>query len=1360
MTSEVPVATTSRNARATILQRAVWELLLAGILMTGAYFRFVGLDWDGDYHLHPDERFMTMVASSVHSVSSLSQYFNTATSTLNPNNVGYGFYVYGDLPLVLTRYLGELLNQTGYSQINLVGRFLSGLFDLGTVLMVFLIAMRLFKKTRLALLAAAFAALSVLPIQLSHFFTTDTFTNFFIFMGIYFAVRAFTADLPPLESPATDIDATAFAVEADAAGVAVDGGTLAETPDDDLAGDQGDREVLIGLRKSWGSLVPYAWFGVALGLAMSSKVSAAPLAAVIAIAALLYWRRLPEEQRLRWGVTLFRNLVLAAVISFITFRIFQPYAFTGPGFLGIKPNQQWISNLENLAQQSAGDVDFPPALQWARRPVTFAWQNMVEWGLGLPLGLLAWGGFLYMAWRMLKGEWPRYILLWTWTGAYFVWQSLVFSRTMRYQLPVYPALAIIAAWAVFALWERRPREEGLSTSERWRRPLAFGLGAVALIGTFLWAFAFTRIYTRPVTRIAASSWIFQNVPAAINLKINQGVEGIYSQPLPYYASNTATTEQPLIMAFTIQYDGTILEVDLSHVDNAHNDGQLKTLMVTISSDRAGQQVLASGTLTNNFTPADDPRGPAATVQLLRPLNVQKGQSYFLTVEPAASSDVLDLAGPAYIGYANPDFTLRQAVDPPVETLRTGGTPFSHQFSADKGGQVSQVYLPHIVDWEATPDQKTLQLTISGANGQATAEVTSDFAAAPTDTRGQGYTFTFAQPVPMRAGQIYTISLNQTSGPGTLAVYGSQQALESSWDDPLPYSVDGQNVFDYFTGLYRTDLNFEMYWDDNVSKREQMIDNLDQADYLFISSSRQWGSTTRVPERYPLTTAYYRDLIGCPDNMTVESCYNIAQPGMYQGMLGFKLIKVFQSEPNLGPIVINTQPAEEAFTVYDHPKVFIFEKTAAYNSYQVRALLDKVDLSKVQHLTPKKVPMRVNTSLPTLMLPANRLAQDIAGGTWSQLFSYTALQNRFPGFGVVLWYLVVLLLGWAVFPFVRMALRGLPDRGYAVTKVVGVVMLAWMVWIGGSLGVPVSRLFITLMALLLLAVNVVLFIIQKDGLLQDLRERKRYILVVEGLALTFFLVFLFIRLGNPDLWHPYKGGEKPMDFSFLNATIKSTTFPPYDPWFAGGYMNYYYYGFVLMGVLVKWLAVVPSIAYNIFLPMLFSFVAMGAFCFGYNLLARNGSSDPPDEAVSAETPEEAPVEAPGNDLSNGRIFGLELWPLLTGLASAIGLLILGNLGTVRMIWQGWQKLVAPVPIEQGNIIPARGLGRARSREVRRRAVHAVRHRQLVLEPQPCNPGRADHRVPILHLPVRRPARSPDRAAHHHPDAGVRPVDRAR
>ena len=91
----------------------------------------------------------------------------------------------------------------------------------------------------------------------------------------------------------------------------------------------------------------------------------------------------------------------------------------------------------------------------------------------------------------------------------------------------------------------------------------------------------------------------------------------------------------------------------------------------------------------------------------------------------------------------------------------------------------------------------------------------------------------------------------------------------------------------------------------------------------------------MPMRYPLTTEFYRQLLGCPAEREVEWCYKVAEPGMFQGELGFDLVQSVTSYPNLGPLRFNTQFAEEAFTVYDHPKVMIFQKRADYDPAQRR-----------------------------------------------------------------------------------------------------------------------------------------------------------------------------------------------------------------------------------------------------------------------------------------------------------------------------------------------------------------------------------------------------------------------------------------
>lgn len=156
------------------------------ILLLAAFFRLYGLNWDQNQHLHPDERFLTMVAGSM---KWSTNYLNTSTSTLNPHNIGYGFYVYGTFPVIFVKFIADALKLGNYSNLTLVGRFISGLLDLGTVIFVFLISKHLFKSVHSALLAMFTYAISVLPIQLSHFFAVDSFLVFFLVLSFYLLLK-------------------------------------------------------------------------------------------------------------------------------------------------------------------------------------------------------------------------------------------------------------------------------------------------------------------------------------------------------------------------------------------------------------------------------------------------------------------------------------------------------------------------------------------------------------------------------------------------------------------------------------------------------------------------------------------------------------------------------------------------------------------------------------------------------------------------------------------------------------------------------------------------------------------------------------------------------------------------------------------------------------------------------------------------------------------------------------------------------------------------------------------------------------------------------------------------------------------
>lgn len=1266
LTSQPPVEKKTNP----IIRQIVFDLILAGILIAGAYFRFVGLNWDSNQHLHPDERFLTMVVSSIQPVESIGEYFDTAKSTLNPNNRGYGFYVYGTLPLFIVRAAGEIIDQTGYDEIYLVGRALSGVFDLMTVLLVYLIAVRLYKKPQMGLLAAALTAGSVLQIQLSHYFAVDSFTTFFATGAVYFAVRVLT-------KKEKTVIPNWIGLESEDPGIAKTGWFHREMP---------------WLIQGWDGIGSPLLFGLFVGCAMASKINSGLVALLLPAAYLIRYITLPKEDREHNSVYFLRNTFVAAVMAFLVFRVFQPYAFTGPGFFGILPSEKWIQTLRDISAQSSGDVDFPPALQWARRPIWFAPENMILWGMGIPFGLTAFGGFLLMGWRILTANWRRHILIWGWTGVYFAWQALNWVRAMRYQVLIYPMFAIIAAWAIFAIWEKGKQSRRFNLG-RLLRVFAITAGAIVVIGTLLYAYAFSRIYTRPMTRVAASEWIYQNIPSAINLKINNG-NTVTNQPLAFRSTRVISLADPVSFTFTATSSGDLATIQIAHLVDPAFLPMIKTIRVGIMDP--DYNLLTSGQLAGDFPSGNDPRGEAYTILLNAPLNMKEGLEYRFNLEIQEPDQILQASGPVTLGLVN-DRGTSQILLPDLVDPISADRPYTIQFNAIESGKLESIYFPKIMSVGSSDSDVAFDAMISRTPGGE--EILGSVSVRSENLADVSAVFDTA--IELERGKSYSLILRVPDS-SNLVLQATKPALESSWDDPLPLGMKGISPFDYNTGPYRTDLNFEMYWDDSQDKLNRFLSTIQQADYIFITSNRQWGTTTRVPERYPLTTEYYRNLIGCPPEKNILWCYRVGEPGMFDGRLGFDLIQVFQSDPSVGGLRFNTQFAEEAFTVYDHPKVLIFKKRADFKFEQVKDVLSAIDLSQVVHLTPRKA----GSYTGNLMLPLDRLTIQQAGGTWVELFNPQALQNQYPALAVIGWYLLITFLGLLVYPLLRIATKGLSDRGYGISKIAGLVLLGYFSWLAGSAGIPYSKLTILLVIVFLALINSVAWWFQREEIREDFKDRIKLFGILEITAFTLFIAFLAVRLGNPDLWHPYKGGEKPMDFSYFNAILKSTIFPPYDPWYAGGYINYYYYGFVLVGTPVKLLGIIPSVAYNIILPTLFSFLGTAAFSVGYSMM--DSLHSPAIPSVSRSRPKilntvlatEDPSVVLPSDVNTDEyvsdrfesitpnphpesVYGepspkppINLIAVITGAASTLLLLIFGNLGSIRMIWHGFIRLGSP------------------------------------------------------------------------------------
>jgi hypothetical protein len=471
-------------------------LLLVLILAAGAALRLYGLNWDDGHWLHPDERQIYFTALDLGWPDSLAQALSP-DSPLNPK-----FFAYGSLPIYLLKgvavLLGPLFPVLGdEGNLHLVGRPLAVLFDLGTIYLTYRLAQilwptftqgwrkalqpRIGSPTPSAptrehlqwgpLLAATLVSLAVLHVQLAHFYTADPLLAFFVMLTLNLA--------------------------ADVAQNAARGRRVA--------------------------------LGIALGLALATKVSAAPLVLSIAVALAVRPQasspasaaELPfTSHHYRWADAI-RPLAMTLLLALGVFFLAQPYALIDW--------QTFFSHTLREAQIARGWMDVPYTIQYAgTMPFLYPMWQTALWGLALLPGLVAWLALAMALIRWLRlGSWRDTLLL-AWAGVFGVLTGLLYAKYLRYFLPLVPVLMVLAVllFANFGRTRASKRQE----SPPVIRPSSFVIATTILVLPLLaYALLFVQIYAEPHSWIAASEWLYQEVPSRSTLAVEHWDRAL---PLP------------------------------------------------------------------------------------------------------------------------------------------------------------------------------------------------------------------------------------------------------------------------------------------------------------------------------------------------------------------------------------------------------------------------------------------------------------------------------------------------------------------------------------------------------------------------------------------------------------------------------------------------------------------------------------------------------------------------------------------------------------------------------------------------------------------------------------------------------------
>lgn len=505
----------------------IYELaLLLLIILLASYFRFTGTNWDNFSHLHPDERYMTMVATAVQWPEDFAQYLDPQKSPLSPYNNNFGSYIYGTFPLFFVKYIADSLDMGDYNQIHLVGRTVNGILDIGNLILIYLIGNNIYKK-KLGLIAALFYAVAVMPIQQSHFFTTDTYETFFV-LATFLLLIIFLK----VRSPMINISISLL-------------------------------------------------IGISMGLALASKISAAVFGLMIGVA--LAMKFLQQLKRFSLARNIFYVVDYALLISitiYLVFRLASPYIFANVSWLDITLNTDFQKALDFQRLAIKGEVMFPPQWNWVdTTPYLYPFSNILIWGLGIPLGITALIGlalFVYEMVYFLKYHYHLKQLLipltsplliaFVWVVGDFMYRGGNFVKSFRYLLALLPFLMIFASLTFYYL-------------KKFNLKVYYIALLVVFIPTLLWAYAFTSIYTRTTTRVEASDWIYENIPSNKSIANEH-----WDDSIPFKSDGPAPVEYPKRVELQVYGPDDTTKIPYLYEQLSQSD------YIFITSDRARKNI--------------------------------------------------------------------------------------------------------------------------------------------------------------------------------------------------------------------------------------------------------------------------------------------------------------------------------------------------------------------------------------------------------------------------------------------------------------------------------------------------------------------------------------------------------------------------------------------------------------------------------------------------------------------------------------------------------------------------------------------------------------------------------------------------
>ena len=177
--------------------------------------------------------------------------------------------------------------------------------------------------------------------------------------------------------------------------------------------------------------------------------------------------------------------------------------------------------------------------------------------------------------------------------------------------------------------------------------MGLGVGAVVLIASTIWAYAFMGIYPDEHTRISAARWLIQEMPGPITLSIEQE-DGNFNQPLPFEVGATIRAGLPYERGFTAQVSGNLSRIHLPHVIDKKAASDPTVVSVEIGYSPGEGDEIESGQV--EIVPKVGLTESELYISLDESIPMNAGQTYYLTVQINDGDSEIEICSPVRLQF--------------------------------------------------------------------------------------------------------------------------------------------------------------------------------------------------------------------------------------------------------------------------------------------------------------------------------------------------------------------------------------------------------------------------------------------------------------------------------------------------------------------------------------------------------------------------------------------------------------------------------------------------------------------------------------------------------------------------------------